>query len=196
MEIIFVLIIISIITSQIVPKSQISKLNLATQKIISYLNYTRYISHIDNKYDIKDDEWERKRWTLKFQNCNKDIGGLYYIVYSDTYGGTAHVKKEDTLKDPTNNKYLYSNACQEDFINDKSKNVLLTKEYGIVKVDVSCNTTSTIGQISFGYDGKIYSQLGTSIKEITQACNIKLIDSKNNFTQIIVEPKTGYIHKI
>ena len=112
------------------------------------------------------------------------------------HGGTAHYKKEDTLKDPINNKYLYSKACSEDLVNDKSKHVLLTKEYEIEKIDVSCNTTSTIGQISFGYDGKIYSQLGTNIKEITEQCRIKLFDKENKFTEIAVEPKTGYIHRI
>ncbi len=196
LEIIFVLIILGIILFQIVPKNQISKLHLATQKIILYLNYTRYIAHIDNKFDIKDEQWERKRWTLKFLNCEKRIGGLYYIVYSDTKGGTAHFEKTDTLFDPLNNKYLYSNECKEDIINDKSKHILLTQEYGITKVDVSCNTTSTIGQISFGFDGNIYSQLGTNIKEITQQCQIKLFNEKNQFSTIAIEPKTGYIHKI
>ena len=117
-------------------------------------------------------------------------------MYSDTQGGTGHFEKEDTLLDPLNNKYLYSNQCKEDTIRDKSKHVLLTKEYGISKVDVSCNTTSTIGQISFGYDGKIYSQLGKNIKEITTPCEIKLFNEKDKFTTIMVEPKTGYIHKI
>lgn len=117
-------------------------------------------------------------------------------MYSDTYGGTAHFKKTDTLKDPINSKYLYSNACSEDKLNDKSKYILLTKEYDIQKVDVSCNTTSTIGQISFGYDGKIYSQLGTNIKEITNRCKITMYDSKDNSIDIAIEPKTGYIHKI
>ena len=193
---IFVLIIISIVISQSIPKTQISQLNLASDKIILYLNYVRYIAHIDNKFNNTDEEWERKRWTLKFKNCNKKIGGLYYIVYSDMYGGTAHVKKEDTLKDPLNNQYLYSNGCQEDTLNDKSKHILLTKEYRIEKIDVSCNTSSSIGQISFGYDGKIYSQLGTNIKEIEKSCIIKLIDKENNFQNIVVESKTGYIHKI
>lgn len=180
----------------IIPKSQISKLNLARDKIILYLNYTRYIAHIDNKFDINDQEWQKKRWTLKFLNCNKTIGGLYYLVYSDTNGGTAHYEKTDTLIDPLNNKYLYSNGCREDTLNDKSKHTLLTKEYGIQRIDVSCNTTSTIGQISFAYDGKIYSQLGTNIKEITKQCQIQLFDEHNNFTKIGIEPKTGYIHKI
>lgn len=180
----------------VISKNKISKLNLASDKIILYLNYTRYIAHIDNKFDINDIEWQRQRWTLKFLNCNKTIGGLYYIVYSDADGGTAHYKKKDTLFDPLNNKYLYSNGCSEDLLNDKSKYIMLTKEYGIVKIDVSCNTTSTIGQISFGYDGKIYSQLGTNIKEITKQCQIKLFDEKNDSTIIAIEPKTGYIHKI
>ena len=196
MEIIFVLIIISIVASQVLPKNQISKLNLATNKIILYLNYTRYISHIDNKFKIDDEEWEKKRWTLKFKNCSSDIGGLYYNVYSDMSGGTGAYKKIDTLKDPINNKYLYSFSCKENKKNDESKHVLLTKEYGIKKINVSCNTSSTIGQISFGYDGKIYSQLGTDIKEITEKCRIKLFDDENNFTEIVIEPKTGYIHKI
>lgn len=133
---------------------------------------------------------------MKFLNCQSSIGGLYYNVYSDTQGGTGHFEKEDTLLDPLNNKYLYSNQCKEDTVGDKSKHVLLTKEYGISKVDVSCNTTSTIGQISFGYDGKIYSQLGKNIKEITTPCEIKLFNEKDKFTTIMVEPKTGYIHKI
>jgi len=193
---IFVLIIISIVISQVLPKKQISKLDLATQKIILYLNYTRYISHIDNKFNIFDEEWEKKRWTLKFLNCSSDYQGLYYNVYSDMYGGTGAYKKIDTLKDPLNNKYLYSFQCKENKKNDESKHVLLTKEYGIEKITVSCNTTSTIGQISFGYDGKIYSQLGSNIKEITEQCRIKLFDIESNFTEIAIEPKTGYIHKI
>jgi len=196
LEILFVVIILGIIATQIIPKSQVSKLQLASDKIILYLNYTRYISHIDNKFDIEDVEWERKRWTLKFLNCKESVGGLYYNVYSDTYGDTAHIRKVDTLKDPLNSKYLYSNACSEDIVNDKSKHVLLTSEYGITNIDVSCNTTSTIGQISFGFDGKIYSQLGTNIKEIENQCQIKLFNSKNQSVTIAVEPKTGYIHKI
>ena len=68
---IFVLIIISIVISQSIPKTQISQLNLASDKIILYLNYVRYIAHVDNKFNKTDEEWERKRWTLKFKNCNK-----------------------------------------------------------------------------------------------------------------------------
>lgn len=194
LELIFVIAIVAIISSMIIPKTNISKLNLASDKIILYLNYTRYIAHIDNKYDIEDDEWEKKRWTLKFQRCSSSVGGLYYVVYSDTSGGTAHFKKSETLKEPLTNKYLYSSSsCQNAY--DESKYILLTKEFGVASVDVSCNTTDAIGQISFGYDGKIYSQLGTNPKEILNRCEIKLYDDNLNYETIVIEPKTGYISK-
>lgn len=194
LEIIFVIVLISIALSFIKSKNKdFSKLEQASEKIILYLNYTRYTAHIDNKYDIEDNEWFKKIWTLKFQNCSKDEDGLYYVVYSDESGGTAHFKKDECLKDPLNNKYLYSNYdCQAS--QDESKYVLLTKEFGVKKVDISCNTTSTIGQISFGYDGKVYSSLGDAPKEITQKCIITLFDNDGNSKKIFIEPKTGYIY--
>ena len=194
LELIFVIVIVAIISSQVIPKTNISKLKLATDKIILYLNHTRYIAHIDNKYDIEDDEWEKKRWTLKFQRCSSSVGGLYYVIYSDTSGGSAHFKKSETLKDPLTKKYLYSSSsCQNRY--DESKYILLTKEFGVTSVDVSCNTTAAIGQISFGYDGKIYSQLGSNPKEILHGCEIKLYDENQNFETIVIESRTGYIHK-
>jgi len=194
LEIILVISLIAVVIVVSLPKLSISKLELATDKILIYLNYTRYTAMIDNKYSIDDNEWEKKRWTLKFQNCSNEEDGLYFVVYSDESGGTAHFKKEETLKDPLNNKYLYSGYdCIPN--NNESSDIILKKKYGIVDVDISCNTTATIGQISFGEDGKIYSQLGTNIESITQPCSIKLTDSNNNSSTIIIEPNTGYIHK-
>jgi len=192
LELIFVIVIVAIISSQIIPKSTISKLNLAVDKIILNLNYTRYIAHIDNKYDVEDEQWKKKLWTLKFQRCSSSVGGLYYVIYSDESGGTAHFKKSETLKDPLSLKYLYStSSCINRY--DTSKYILLTKEYGVTKVEVSCNTTDAIGQISFGYDGRIYSQLGSNPKEILNRCEIKLYDINDDFRTITIEPKTGYI---
>lgn len=194
LETIVVISLIAVILIVAIPKQKISKLQLASDKLLIYLNFTRYIAMIDDKYSVDDVEWEKKRWTLKFQKCSNAEDGLYFVVYSDTSGGTAHFKKEETLKDPLNNKYLYSGYDCIPSANESS-DILLTKQYGIIDIDISCNTTSTIGQISFGNDGKIYSQLGTNIQMITQPCSIKLTDNKNNISTIILEPNTGYIHK-
>lgn len=142
--------------------------------------------------DIENNQWFKQRWTLKFKNCNKTIGGLYYIVYSDTnHGGRAN--KDECLKEPLTNRYLYSNGCVEDSVNDKSKYVLLTKEYGITKVEVSCYSGSGLGYISFGNDGKVYSLLGNNPKEIMKPCIIKIYDNNGNYSTLIIEPRTGFI---
>jgi hypothetical protein len=187
------IVLVGIISSVSIPKQQISKLELATNKILLNLNYIRYIAHIDNKYDHNDDEWEKKLWTMKFKRCSDTKDGLYYNVYSDMSGGTAHYKKSDCLKDIVDNKYLYSSSsCKPR--KDENRYILLTKEYDVANIEISCNTTSTIGQISFGYDGKIYSQLGSNIKEITSRCTIKIYDKKGKFRTITIEPKTGFVH--
>jgi Tfp pilus assembly protein PilE len=195
LEIVVVLILISLVIVIAYPKKQIDNLHLASQKLLIYLNYTRMIALMDNKFTYNDTQWEKKLWTLKFQRCSKAEDGLYFVVYSDESGGTAHFKKSETMKDPLNNKQLY---MQSDCIakDDESKNVLLTKNYGVSSVELSCNTTTTIGQISFGYDGNIYSSLGQNIQKVTQPCIITIKDDEMNRNQIQIEPFTGFIHKL
>jgi len=197
-ELIFILVIIAIISAQFIPKNLNNNLDQAASKIIIHLKHTKYQAMIDNRFNHNDAFWFRERWTLKFQNCSKNIGGLYYVVYSDkNHGG--HINKSETLKDPLTQKWLYSNYdCDASF--NESKDILLTKEYGVTKVDVSCNRTSTIGQISFGYDGKVYTKLGTKSNdafnnELKEQCIITLYDKSNNNVSILIEPNTGYIYK-
>lgn len=192
-EVIIVVLIISIISSLANISIKKDDLDEAVKVLRLHLKYTRYIAHIDNKENIEDQEWMKKLWTLKFQKCSSSVGGFYYVIYSDSDGGTSHFKKVDTLKEPLSNKYLYSNSdCV--VTKDESEDVLLTKKYDINKVEISCNKTSTIGQISFGHDGKVYSKLGSSPIEIVNPCHIDLYDKKNNHKRITIEPKTGYIY--
>ena len=192
-EFLFLIVILGIISTQTTLKTTNSNLQKAASKVKLYLNYTRYISHLDNKYSVDDEEWFKKLWTVKFQNCAHDIGGFYFVVYSDKSGGTAHFKKEECLKDPLTNKYLYSNSDCEASHNE-SKYILLTKEYGVEKVNISCNSNNSLGQISFSYNGDIYSNLGDHPSKITQKCYITLFDKDNNSVKITIEPKTGYIY--
>ncbi|WP_140544096.1 hypothetical protein [Halarcobacter anaerophilus] len=80
-----------------------------------------------------------------------------------------------------------------------SKYVLLTKEYGISDVNISCNMTSSLGQISFGNDGKVYSKLSNyenqeNKYEIKQRCKIELKSEEGREIGIIIEPKSGYTY--
>jgi len=195
-ELVFIVIIISLISVQFFPKNIKSNLNQAAHKIIIHLKNTRYQAMIDNKFNHEDELWFRERWTLKFQNCQKSLGGVYYVVYSDTNHG-GHINKSETLKDPLTQKWLYSNYdCDASY--NESKDILLTKEYGVTKVIMSCNSTSTIGQLSFGYDGQVYTKLGRKSSDtykyaLNETCNITLYDKSNNNVTIKIHPNTGYI---
>ena len=198
-ELIFTIVLISIILSQLIPKNNFSKLQLITNRLILYLKYTRYIALLDDKFDINNNLWFRQRWTLKFQKCKKSVGGLYYLIYSDKNQG-GHVNKNECLKDPVTKRYLYSGYNCIAKANE-SKYVLITKEFGIIKIDISCNKTKTIGKISFGNDGKVYAKLSTKSShgykfEIQNTCYINLYDKNNNKSTIGIQPKTGYIFKL
>jgi len=194
LELIFIILVVGIIASQSIQKNNLSKLTLAKNQIILHLKYARYIAMLDNKYDYQDIEWYKKRWSLKFLNCQSSIGGIYYVIYNDLVSNGA-IKKEETLKDPLTGNYIYSYQCTKDSLYDKSKFVLLTEEYEIKSINISCNETSTIGQISFGDDGKVYAKAGKneSDYEIKEPCSIKLYDKHNQSEEIIIYPNSGYI---
>jgi hypothetical protein len=120
------------------------------------------------------------------------------MIYSDK-NQNGYISKTETLKDPLSNNYIYSYQCKKDKLYDKSKFVLLSQRYDIQNIDISCNSTSTIGQLSFGYDGNIYSRLSNNNYEsdkykLTNKCFIVLQDSKHNKEIITLIPNTGQIY--
>ena len=112
---------------------------------------------------------------------------------------SGHPSIEDSLKDSLSQKNIYStNYCKENINN--SKYVLISKNFNIKEVDVSCNETNSLGQLSFGAKGKVYSKLSNLPKdnasyEINDKCKIKLIDTFNEIRNIVLENNTGYIYK-
>jgi prepilin-type N-terminal cleavage/methylation domain-containing protein len=195
-ELLFTIIILSIFSGLIYSNLKISKLNLAANRIVLYLNYTKYLASLENHYNNDEAKWFKKLWTLKFQRCRSSVGGLYFIVYSDK-DMDGYIDKVETAKDPLTQRYLYSsNYCNENSsINNKY--VLLTKQYKIEEVTVSCNNTSSIGQISFDQYGRVYSKLTQNeyTNEVVNECVIKLKDINNDEISIIISPKTGFIIK-
>lgn len=163
LEIIFTILLLALLYTIFIPKKQTNNFDDFINRMLIYMNYTRFQSLIDDKKDTQNELWAKKRWTIKFFRCRSDVGGIYYSIYSDK-NLTGHVSIEDSLKDPLTNKNIYSsNYCEEK--NENSKYVLLTKNFEITKVEVSCNSTNSLGQISFGNDGRVYSKLSNEINE-------------------------------
>ena len=193
LELIFAIFLIGIISSFFIFKSSDNSLDVATKRLLLYLKYTRHQALIDSKYDKDDSEWFRKRYSFRLRRCSGE--GIYYTIHSDT-NKNGHISKDETLKDPLTNKYIYSsNTCEE--ISSNSKYVLLSSQFGIKQVDMSCNDTSSLGMIVFSSDGKIYSKFHSDDAkehEILETCSITLYDKEANSKTILVEPKTGYIY--
>lgn len=195
LELIFVIFLISLISYTIIPVNKNQDLEQASSRLLLYLKQTRYQALTNDMFSLEDKLWFKKRWSLKFFSCNKNVEGIYYLIYSDK-NKTGQIKKSHTLKDPLSKKYIYSfHTCKE--TQDSSKYVLLTKEFNIVDVKVSCNSTKSLGQISFGSDGRVYSKLSSHEDEaykyeIKKPCKITLVHKNGTSKSIIVENSTGY----
>lgn len=196
LEIIITILLISFLYTQFIPKNEINKLNEITDRLSLYISYTRYKAMIDNKYDDEDNLWHKKRWTLKFFRCRDEKDGIYFSIYSDK-NKTGHPGIEDSLKDPLTNKNIFSsNYCKESNLN--SEYVLITKKYDVQNIELSCNETTSLGQISFNYDGKVYAKLSNfenegDLYEIKDKCILKIVSKNNKSRDIIIYPSTGFI---
>ena len=198
LEVILMILLLGFLYTAFIPKTQINRIDELTNRLVLYLKQTRYQSLVNDKYNANDEFWHKQRWTLKFFRCRESVGGIYYSIYSDK-NESGHPSIEDSLKDSLSLKNIYStNYCKENINN--SKYVLITKNFNIKEVIVSCNETSSLGQLSFGSDGKIYSKLSNlpnddKSYEIKNRCRIRLIDSIGEERSIILENTTGYIYK-
>lgn len=199
LEITLVITLIVFLYTTFTPQSNsINKLNEITNRLTLYISYTRLKALIDNKFDNNDSRWHKKRWSIKFLRCRNDEDGIYFSIYSDN-NETGQISKIDTLKDPLTNKYIYSsNYCEEN--NSNSKYVLLTKNFDIENIQISCNDTTSLGQLSFGDDGKVYSKLSANPDEfdkyeIKEPCFIKIISKDKQEKEIKISERTGFIIK-
>lgn len=194
LELVLVVVLIGLLYTLFIPKKQENRLNELTNRVSLYLSYIRYKALIDDKYS-NTDLWHKQRWTMKFFRCRNE-GGIYFSIYSEN-NDTGQVNQSESLKDPLTNKYIYSsNYCEEN--NENSKYVLLSKNFDIDKVDISCNDTDSLGQISFGSNGRVYSKLSNfsneaSSYEITTPCYIRFTSKKQETSEIKIYPKTAFI---
>lgn len=194
LELILVVLLISILYSMFkLNKNPNTKLDEVSKKLELQIKYLRYKALIDSKKNHNENKWHKKRWTLKFFNCKKSLGGIYYVMYSDN-NMLGHPNKTESLKDPLTNKYIYnSNSCSQK--DDLSKYTLLTKNFDIINIDIDCNETTSIGQLSFGNDGNVYTKLSNDENsyKLMNDCKIKLRNKHNKIKEIEIKKETGMI---
>jgi competence protein ComGC len=200
LELLLVLLIISILSTIFIQnsnQSNYSKIDEACEQILTHLKYTRHLAMIDNRFDPTQEMWFRSRWRIKFLKCRENRG-IYYTIFSDkNLKGTPN--KDESIKDPLSKKWLYvSNWCTQK--EDEYAKVLLTKEFDISSIELSCNATSSFGEIIFDYRGKPYNKFGYDSNDafkyaLSEPCYLKIINSKAQSRTIIIQNETGFAKK-
>lgn len=197
LELLIVILLLSLLYNIFIPKKSDSELYKLKNSIVLQLKFLRYKALTQSFYSKYENNWFKRVWTIKFQRCRKSVGGVYYSIYSDK-NSKGHVNRSETLKDPLTNKYIYANNYCKSNSKD-SKYTLLTKNYNIKSVKLSCNETTSLGQISFDFYSNTYSKLGYTknsiqTKRLDENCIIKLIDFNDKTAKITINKTTGYIY--
>ncbi|NWF66299.1 MAG: type II secretion system protein [Campylobacterales bacterium] len=185
-EIVFVILIISILSTFIAPSFKQDNLQLAANQLLSHIKYTQHLAMSDNKFipnekvsnysGIKQQKhpryWFNGRWQIFFSSDGDAVGDSAYVIFSDTpststtylyrYEGNPNHSQsiKEVALDPLNtSKYLIGtnfSSFDSDKKNKINEKLNLNKTYGITKVDLSKGCSSS-NRIFFDYNGKVFN---------------------------------------
>jgi prepilin-type N-terminal cleavage/methylation domain-containing protein len=210
MELIFVVIVIGILASVIIPRSQSSRLREAADQIVSHIRYTQHLAMMDDKFDPSNNEWFKGRWQIRFMH-DASIDGdetqyWGYVVFSDTpmYGGEPEAR--EIARNPLDaSKLLIGGASSvvtrieyEDARTTKELNI--GKKYGITNVIFNNNcSNSGSTRLAFDYLGRpLKGNIANSnspydtTRLMFERCTITFTNSAGENINITIEPETGF----
>jgi len=210
LELIFVIIVIGILATIILPSTKRNPLQEAAIQLQSHIRYTQHLALIDDKYLSIDGNWYKKRWQLVFSSSAAANNQVAYTIFSDTAGtSTGNVNTSEVARNPENSsQYMtggYSGANALDITNSSfngMKKLNLGMSYGVSSVTLSGGCSNS--RIAFEYLGRplqgdqntmtgAYSA-GTQ-RLITSDCNVTLSDGINSVL-LTIKPETGYVDLI
>jgi prepilin-type N-terminal cleavage/methylation domain-containing protein len=204
LEIIFVIVIIGILSSVLLPRFTRPTLREAANQIVSHIQYTQHLAMIDNKFDAEDEFWYRSRWQIQFRTIDSE---QCYMIYSNMDGSGSNAVQGDLARNPLNSEQFLTGQKNISTNTGKyNKNMNLTQRYNISSVIFS-NSCSyrTSRRVSFDYLGRplygnpvsldqMYIDGVTGNRLIRTPCVITLIDGDGNNIDITIESETGYVH--
>lgn len=212
-ELIFVIIIISILSIYIVPNfhrkvplyidgkdtgREVSpELIQAANQVLRHIRYTRHLAMIDNKFDPRDPKWFMQRWRIFFRNQN---GQMTYSIFSDEDKDVSPEQDEAAVDSLTNQKlYAHTNYNQDI---ERNEYVRIGVRYGVSDVEFSdecepiSGTGTTTGNIIFDFLGRpYYSMTDISLTYdylLQDICSIRISNLDGDNIYICITPETGY----
>jgi len=207
-ELIFIIVIMGILISVIIPRTNSNKLDEAAIQLLSHIRYTQHLAMIDDKFDNTDDEWYKSRWQIRFTNgTSSSHEKVAYAIFSDFVGThSGHPETQELAKDPLTNQYITGGITNGVEYDDDNVYHLsnLGMKYGVENITLS-SSCKYYGSMRIAFDNLGRPMKGnlssdsfstpyiSSNRMISNRCEITL-SKDNREIAIVIEPETGYIY--
>jgi len=205
-ELVFVIIVIGILAAMILPSTKTNPVQEAAIQLVSHIRYTQHLAMVDDKFNINDANWYKKRWQIVF-GTNVNSGSVpAYTIFSDTAGdSTGDIDDSEVAINPENTNQVMSGGTtgsvslkygHKSFIGMNKLNI--GKSYGISSYSLSGGCTGA--RVAFDNLGRpIKGDLSGNVMAYENDNLIRtncLITIGNGVTYIIiiVTPETGYTY--
>lgn len=206
-ELVFVIVVLGILASLAMSRSERDLRQEAAETVLSHIRLAQQLALRDNKHrpfdgSLNDNRWQRAYWQIQFRTCAN--GDWSYRVGSDINlaGGANGLGKSESAVNPTDNKYLWSDNC-DNLDADESETVHLSKKFGISTVAQSnaCGNR----QIAFDYVGRPHIDTSYDAPDFSKLmqgdCNLTFTlstdqdgDGNIDTFNIIVKEETGHAY--
>lgn len=216
LELVFVIVVIGILAAIVIPNIKSDRARDAAFQLVSHIRYTQHLAMIDDKFNMNDSDWYKKRWTIIFNSDAYTDNNESYTIFNDL-DADGNPDLQATFKevaiDPLNKeKYMSGGFTGENDLDIRDldsapenfkgiKKLNLGKSYGVTSVvfSGSCQYHSS-KRIAFDSMGRPligdisgYSTPYVSNRLLESRCTITLVTSESNAT-VAIEPETGYAH--
>lgn len=197
-ELVLVIVVLGILAALAIPRLDRDLKQEAADAILSNVRYTQHLALLDDKQKFNDGHWQRKFWQIKFESC-ANATGLFFSIGSDE-DEEGDLDRDETALDPSNGKPMFwtnTAGCSQGGDNTVSKNIFLTKKYGVSSVTPGGSCANQY--IGFDHLGRLHSGFSSSAKPnnasyLSSLCTFTFHLSDGDSFILKIEPETGYAY--
>ncbi len=213
LELIFVIVVIGILTSVIIPRTQTNSLEQAANQVIEHIRYTQHLAMVDDIYESNNIQWYKKRWEIKFGKSKNTNYKMAYSIFSDHINKKGNYDGKPNFSElainPNNlGAYLsggYSGGLKtNDKKNRSNKKMNIGEYYSIKNILFSGGCSKNRYFLYFDYLGRPFNSINKNNsyekdKLLTNDCKISLCieectgESSINELVINISKETGYV---
>lgn len=205
LELVFVIVVIGILAAVVIPDTRSDRARDAAFQLVSHIRYTQHLAMIDDKFNINDSQWYKKRWQIIFNKSEDSNQKWSYTVFSDAAGGSSgNPDSSEIAINPLDRSKKLTGGANGISTNDSdaTSEMNLGETYGIQDVvfSSSCQFSSSqriafdnLGRPLIGAFQNYTSAYPSASRIIQSQCVITLITSESN-ASVAIERETGYAH--